>query len=560
MKHLRTLLCLLAVVALFATACGDDDSSDTADGGDTGSDSGDTDTDDSTDDGDTGDDAGDAVAGECTADAVGGELTFGTYTPTSGLDPVQISGAGTTSAIENLAIFDTLIRYDQASNEFVPHMAEALESNDDASEWTLTLREGVTFSNGDPLDAEAVKASIERHIAEDSTSRIRGLIAGNVASMEVVDATTLTFTLTEPWPRFPYLLSRPAGMITNEAVVAEVGPEAFQLDPAGGGAGPYTVTRFAPNEELVLEARDDYWGGPVCIETLRFIWVPGGQGTWEAFQAGEIQAGFLREPAANADAIEAGVDVLRYLKNAGGVLAANNGVRGAETPTADVRVRRALQMAIDPVLFDERVNDGMSLPTSAVAHETSRLSTGAESNRYDPDAAAALVDEVKAEGEWDGSIRLYCHNAPSRADWPIAMEAQLEAVGFDVEVKNDWDINAMIKAVLVDGDFDLACWGFNIEEEIPFNGMQQNFISDNPSNFTGYADPAMDQAIADLKAAATPEEELAAMADIEEIWAETVPSPIYESLEEMIIADGSVQGLLSNSASTVLFSDAFLAG
>ncbi|MEZ5247178.1 MAG: ABC transporter substrate-binding protein [Acidimicrobiales bacterium] len=555
MRNVRYWVCLLLALMLIAASCGDDDSGTADDiGGDSGDSGGSGDAEDSGDSGDAGD------ATECTAENVGGDLTFGTFAPTAGLDPVQITGGGTSGEIESVAVFDTLVRYDQALNDFVPHMAESVEPNDDYSEWTVVLRPGISFSNGDALDATAVKASIERHTAEDSTSRLRGLVAGNVVAIEIVDDLTLSFELAESWPKFPYLLSRPPGMITNEAVVADVGAEAFQLDPAGGGAGPYTVARFVPNEELVLEARADYWGGPVCIETLRFIWVPGGQGTWEAFQSGEIQAGFLREPAANADAIDAGVDVFRYLKNAGGIVVANNGARGSDTPTSDVRLRRALQLAIDPVLFDDRVNDGESLPTSAVVHPDSILSTGAEGLPYDPDAAAALVEEVKAEGEWDGSIRLYCHNAPSRADWPIAMEAQLEAVGFDVEVKNDWDIHSMIKAVLIDGDFDLACWGFNIEEEIPYNAMQLNFTTDNPSNFIGYSNAEMDQAIADLKAADSLEAEQAAIADIQEVWNETVPSPIYEALEEMIIADDSVRGLLSGSAASVVFSDAYLVG
>ena len=83
--------------------------------------------------------------------------------------------------------------------------------------------------------------------------------------MEVVDPLTVKFTLTAPYPDFPHVLATDVGMITNPRVVAAKGPDGFANDPTGGGVGPYEFEKYAPGEEIVLKAKSDYWGGPVCI-------------------------------------------------------------------------------------------------------------------------------------------------------------------------------------------------------------------------------------------------------------------------------------------------------
>src|SRR5690606_23776439 len=100
----------------------------------------------------------------CTADRVGGVATVGTYAEAPGLDPAVGGGTGLDMGLaggtEAAAIYDVLVIYDEVSGEYKPHLAEELTANDDATEWTLRLRSGINFDNGDPLDAEAVATSI----------------------------------------------------------------------------------------------------------------------------------------------------------------------------------------------------------------------------------------------------------------------------------------------------------------------------------------------------------------------------------------------------------------
>src|SRR5687767_8664256 len=186
-------IALAVVVGLLATACGDD--------GDEGSSTSTT-----------------AGSGASTAPATtvapktGGSVTMGVYIEPSGLDPVVAQGGGTGGNHEMGAIYDTLMRIDPATKTFVPQLAESISSNADGSEFTLKLRPNVKFSDGSDYDADAVVFGLKRHVQYGSA------FAGQVASIKeytVVDKLTVKFTLTSPWPNFPYVLSNAPGMIPS---------------------------------------------------------------------------------------------------------------------------------------------------------------------------------------------------------------------------------------------------------------------------------------------------------------------------------------------------------
>ena len=505
-----------------------------------------------------------ATGGECTEERKGGEITMGVFSETSGLDPTVSTGSGVTGMNELMALYDVLMRLDRDTGEYVPHLAESLESNDDYTVWTLKLREGISFGNGDPLDAEAVIASINRF---NNTDRALGQANQSVAfvsfitEMVALDNLTVRFTLNEPWPRFPYTLADEPGMIVNVNVIEERGgvPE-FSRDPAGGGAGPYELVEYVPEEQIVMEAKDDYWGGPVCIQKITFVRVPGAPATYDAFQSDEIQVAFLREPRAIAEARDNGDEnALVFLQNTGGVIMINNGIRGSTPPTTDVRLRRAIFLATNADIMNERANDGTGLPGKSLLSTRSRFYDENLFADYstDADQARALVEEVKAEGDWDGKIRLHCHNAPSRIDWAIAAEALLESVGFEVEVINDFNIGGLIQAVLVLADYDIACWGFNLADDTPYIPVLQHTCTSG-SNRTGYCDENMDAAIANLRAASSDEEIQAALAGIWEVWQETVPSVMYETIEEYVLFKDNIRGVIGTQASGVMFHNAYI--
>ncbi|MEX2626313.1 MAG: ABC transporter substrate-binding protein [Ilumatobacteraceae bacterium] len=575
----RSTMAALAAALLAVTACGGDDGDSTTESGDgdapattqsadAGDDAGDDgagdDADDDAGDADTGDgadEAGDdadeptdgdagAAAGECTADRTGGSIVFGVPGQPNALDPISIAGSATTGGLELIQMYDVLLTYDPDTGQYEPHVAESFGSSDDFTVWTVTLRDGVSFGNGDPLNADAVVASFER-FQENATGAYSAL-ATRVAEVTAVDDLTVEFELAEPWSGFPFTLANTPGMIVNTAVADEAG-EAFGTDPAGAGVGPYEVTRYASGEEVVLTAKDDYWGGPVCIEEISFVPLPSDSGRYEAFQTGEFDATWLRDPFVIGEAENDGVSGLVTFQNAQNVLLFNQ--TDDAGITTDPRFRRAVSMIIDPVAIAERTLEGRGNPTSALIGENSFYYQGLEGPQVDTDAAAELLDELRDEG-WDGSVHLTC--AVSSEDTALAIVAQLEAAGVEVDLELLPDFGVLFATVGLEKNFDVACWGLNIIDDGIWATLNNSLSSTSPSNYSGYGDDEMDAALDDLRVAETEEEVLALLETIQERWIETVPAIILNAGPNVTILSDEIQGVQQTGNSLVLFGDAYL--
>ena len=156
-----------------------------------------------------------------------------------------------------------------ATDKYVPVLAESWEANDDKSVWTFTIRAGVTFHDGTPVDAEAVRASFERFLTMGlgPAGAMRRFIQ-DPAQITAPDASTVVFDCGEPQPLLEaYLSSQYGPLILNVDVAMEneadgdLGHAWAQLNEEGMGTGPYRIVEFEPEQQLVLERYDDYWGG-----------------------------------------------------------------------------------------------------------------------------------------------------------------------------------------------------------------------------------------------------------------------------------------------------------
>jgi peptide/nickel transport system substrate-binding protein len=400
----------------------------------------------------------------CTAERVGGSATFGLARATSSLDPTVALGSGVAGGIEIAAIFDTLILYDAANGTYLPHVAESVSTDEDLTVWTVKLRPGITFGNGDPLTTEAVKFSFERM----KTAKVSSAgLAAAIVDMEIVDDLTIVFTLNGPSASFLYVLAEDAGNITNPNVVNAMTPEEFSLNPNGAGVGPYEVESFVPNEKLVLRAKDDYWGGPVCIETLTMTYVAGAAATYDAFTLGELDMAFMRGAPLEVAKLRAdGVKLQGAVTNGETVMILNVGREGTNSPVQDVRLRQAIAAAIDVDLIDERINEGAGIPGTALVADSEGWSPGVPGPQYDPTLAETLVAEVKADG-WDGKLTLVSNDSPQQAvDTAILVQGLLEAVGMEITVEN-LPAGEVSTRVITDADFDLAFFGISALEDAP---------------------------------------------------------------------------------------------
>jgi peptide/nickel transport system substrate-binding protein len=554
----RRVLALLFALSLVAVACGDDDDDD-----DGGAAAEDTTTTAATADETTTSAAGgggtetSATSGETTttvAEAAceetipGSELTFGVFGLTAAVDPPNSSGA-LVGGTELINFYDQLMRWDPETGQFVPRLAESLEPNDDFTVWTLKLRDGIEFGDGTPLDAEAVLASMERFNPPEGV-RIRNNAGGYLAlitNKEVVDPLTIEFTLSQPWGTFGFALADEPGQIVNvNAIGADVA--AFgQKPPPEAGVGPYTVESYTPNDSIVYKARPDYWGGPVCTETITFKLVPGSRATYDAFKAGDLDIAFIRDANVIEEARADGVEERMAIQDAGNMMVVNH---RPDRPGADPLVREAIINALDENVINDRAFDGKALVMRQLIHPDSSLySDDVESFPHDPARATAALEEAKAAG-YDGQLNILCQSNPPGPDVCIAVEAMLQAVGFET-TQEVLPLNDQIGRVAT-GDYDIAQYGYNVSASTTFIAMQQNLNSASPANRTAYADPAMDDALAALAAAENVEEQQAALAEINNLYVDFNHSFVYGATEEGIVFNDNVTGIVETHATTFL--------
>ena len=533
MKRTTTAAAILAAATLTLTACGGNggESSNSASGGD-----------------------GRAPdqSERCTEDKVGGTITMGEYVMLPSFAPGQ-GQYGVRGSAQSAAVYDRLMRWNPESAEFEPKLAESLESNDDNTVWTLGLRDGVTFSNGDPLTAEDVAFTVGLH-QDPATLSTAMTDATQVEQVRVVDPLTVEFTLANPWAGFPIMLAGTVGEVIPKAAFEAADAQEWANNPIGAGA--FTLANYTPGQEVVLEANPNYYGGPVC-PTLKFIRIPGSQGTTDAFKTGELQAGFLRGSKFVAAAQDADLPGFHEIVSAGTMINMNSGMAGYDGVLTDERARRAVGFALDRDLIDQRVQAGEGRPTSALLAESSRFYDGQEGPQYDVEQAKALVEEVKADRpDWGGELSLLISDGPENIEGGVVVKALLDAAGFNVTIENAPISQAQARQFT--GDYEIAHGGMAPSDADPAAAYYSALTPGGAINLTGINNPELIKAVTELKAATDVDAQKTAFTRLQEVHNQVMPFTVTGNAEEYVLIDESVKGVVPSLSSTMLFDGAFL--
>ncbi len=475
----------------------------------------------------------------------GGVLTVAEYSEARTLSPALGYANGAAGGSALAAVYDTLMRYDFETNAWVPKAAESLESADDIT-WTLNLRDGVEFSDGTPLDAAAVVASLEYYKANFAYQS--SLLLANIKETNVIDDSTVEFVLNDAWATFPSMLAGGPGMIMAPAAYAD--PEAYE--PIG--AGPFELDTYSPGEELVLSSRADYWDGAPYLDALRFVFLGADDAKLQSLDSGEVDAAFLRSPQSVVKAREDGYSGMMYVLGMGSQIAIN--MREGR-PGADERVRQAINLAFDNEAYLERTADGAGLPTKHLFAETSPWYADVEIPAVDRDAAAALLDEAKADG-YDGKLSYVAGADPVSQAASVQVEAQLEAVGFDVTLDSADNPTDQTRILYVDHEFDIALSATSVGDEDPYSGLSAVLDPMSPTNLSGYTSEDMAAKLAALKPVAdSPEDGAAAMTAIEEQWQADVPAVVISAAGNYLPWSDAVHGIVPTTQTMLLYDKAW---
>ncbi|WP_430331071.1 ABC transporter substrate-binding protein [Rhodococcus sp. ACT016] len=475
----------------------------------------------------------------------GGTLSYATYNGVSSLDPADRQDGGATGGSEMAAIYDLLMRYDTASKAYQPQLAQSLTPNADNTVWTLKLRDGAKFSDGTPVDAAAVQWSINHYLEKKGThTQVWTVSVADVASP---DPSTVVFTLKQPWNEFPILFTTGPGMI-----VAPSSTASGTFTPIG--AGPFTVEKFASQDELVLAANPGYWNGKPHLDKLRFPAIVGEQAKLDALHTGGIQAAYLRAADIVHNALEAGDVGYVYTVSMGSVQALNQREGRA---ASDPRVRDAIVAALNPETFDERGEGGFGMPGTDMFQSWSQWHGDVAGQTFDPAKAEKLVAEAKADG-YDGKLTYAGLNEPGAQRRALAIQSMLQAVGFTVDIVYNTGINDLVKMMYVKHDFDLGESGFNVLDESPFMRMYGNLASTSTSNVLGYQNPEMDALLGKLQTASSDDDRSKVLEEIQTLVNATNPMMVMGAGKYFIPWSKTAHGITPSADGIMLFGNAWL--
>ncbi|WP_062385542.1 ABC transporter substrate-binding protein [Demequina iriomotensis] len=336
------------------------------------------------------DDAASPAAGGSEGTAIEGrapELRIGAVVDISTW--VAADAAWGNEATYYMAVYDSLLRT-SATNEVQPGLAEAWEYNDDLTELTLDIRDGVTFTDGTPLDAQVVVDNLNRF--REGASPDRGLLDA-VTDVAAADDDTVVITLSAPDPALEINLSMQAGLIASpstfdapDAQTTPVGTGPYELDAASSTIGAtYTFT-----------ANEDYWAPEdQHFDSITINYYADASALLNALRDGQVDISNLNSLTQIPDAEAAGYTTNSIPVNWKGLILADRWGANNEA-LADVKVRQAINYAIDREGLLQGLESGYGEPTTQIFNvEGDAYEAELEdAYPYDPEKAKALLAEA----------------------------------------------------------------------------------------------------------------------------------------------------------------------
>ena len=305
------------------------------------------------------------------------------------LDPADHQG-GLTAMLTFYALHDALVK-PMPAGALAPSLAESWSVARDGLAWDFVLRKGVRFQNGDPLTADDVKFSFERYRGVSAK-----LLREKVAAVEIPDPRRVRFRLREPWPDFLAYFGTPAtgaAWVVPKAYIERVGDDGFRKAPVG--AGPYRFVSLTPGVELTVEANETYWRKTPAVRRLVFRSVTDDSTRLAMLKRGDADIAYnLRGPLAEEVKRTAGLTLTRTLLPTVFWIDFGQGQWDAKSPWHDLRVRRALALAVDRQAINQAETLGMSRVTFSVVPSSFDLAWPAPALAHDPSQAKALLAEA----------------------------------------------------------------------------------------------------------------------------------------------------------------------
>ncbi|MER5197239.1 ABC transporter substrate-binding protein [Streptomyces sp. NPDC002755] len=406
---------------------------------------------------------GTSNAGASASPKAGGSLKIAIDSDPVCLDPQQSTLIA--SAVINRQIVDSLIAQDPGTGKFVSWLADTWKASTDAKSFTFHLRPGITFSDGTPVDAAAVKANFDAIVAAGAKSPYGSQYLLGYTGTQVKDAQNLTVTFDRPNAQFLMAASTPTlGLLSTGSLKTSL------ADRCTGkgliGSGPFTFSSYTRNSSTTIVKRTGYkWPsaldkhtGDAYLDKATYNVVGEPSVRSGSLKSGQVDVATTLLPTDESTLKSAGYTLLARV-NPGVVIGAAPNLKSSKI-LQDADVREAIQLAIDrQQITDTVLSPSYGVAKSILGSTTPGFTDLAADLEADPAEAAALLDAdgwkkgsdgIRAKNGKKLSISLLYFYQPNVIE---AVQQQLRAVGIDLKLKQV--TAAEYAAASAKGDYDL---------------------------------------------------------------------------------------------------------
>lgn len=456
---------------------------------------------------DEGDDPEEAPAGEGTP---GGSVSIALNSDCTTMDP-HMSTAAVDRQVYQL-LFDKLVDIDPELN-IVPELASEWEISEDGTEYTFTLVEGVTFHDGEPLNAEAVKFNFDRMLDETTASPRRSEIL-QVSEVTAVDDTTVMLTLSQAFSPLLATLSDRAGMMISPAAVEEFGDD-LARNPVGTGA--FSFVEWVDDDHLTLTRNDSWWQeGLPYLDEVTYIPITDASVRLTALQTNDVQ--MIDSLSARDVALVREDDSLVYEEIAGlGFSYISFNVSAA--PFDNMALRQAVAWTIDRDAINETLFFGTGNPAQTPIPPSSwAYDETLQFYSQDYDMARQKLEEG---GMPDGfEFTMVVTNTPDSIQLAEAFRAQIGEAGIVCEIEL-LEFGTLLERT-DSGNFQAVSLSWSGRPD-PDGNIYSYFHTEGGNNDIGYSNAEVDRLLDETRAVSDQDERRALYSELMSIVADEAP-------------------------------------
>lgn len=475
-----------------------------------------------------------AVPGnETTAEAPkgGGVLVVARKADATTLDPHFITNNPSANYVLG-KVYEGLVQRDK-NMEYQPALATEWKQLDDKT-WEFKLRQGVTFHDGTPFNADAVKKTFDRIFTKELNST-KAAVFAMVKEVKVTDEFTVQFILDYPYAPLLASLVGNDGSIMSPKAIDQYGKE-MARHPVG--TGPFAFESWTPGQEMTLVKNDAYWGNKAKVDKIVYKVVPEDATRIAMVEAGEAH---IADNLPSSDLERAEASTSMNVVRAAGLGVEWIGFNTRKKPFDDVRVRQAIAHAIEKEVIIKGVYNGVGgSAVSALSPKVIGFNPNLQDYDYDVNKAKQLLAEAGLANGFKTSI--ITDDRKERINLAEVLQSQLKGIGIDVEVKIMEYGAYLAAAAKGEHEIEIGGWGnaTGDGDSVQYSVFHSDSFGD-AGNHSFYANPEVDKLIEAARQEQDPQKRNEIYAKIQEIELKEAPLIPIRTIDYVAVTTKNVK-------------------